>query len=157
MTPVSQSVDIIATTQPQKAGAVGRGINGTMALLGNHLFLPENNAATYVDVTAPCANPTVSPNPAPCATTEVHFLNTPAPVFVAGVAADPTHGYVYISESPGTANATVYRFDDSTITTRTRVGLPASSTSRRVGCRRPDAGRHGVLLAHLHATLRTLH
>jgi len=116
--PRSQTVDIIATTQPQKVGggAVGRGINGTMALLGNHLYLPENNAATYVDVTAPCANPTVSPNPAPCSTTELNFLNTPAPVFVAGVATDPAHGYVYISESPGAANATIYRFDDSTIT-----------------------------------------
>ena len=116
--PRSQTVDIIATTQPQKVGggAVGRGINGTMALLGNHLYLPENNAATYVDVTAPCANPTVSPNPAPCLTTTVNFLNTPAPVFVAGVATDPTHGFVYISESPGAANATIYRFDDSTIT-----------------------------------------
>jgi hypothetical protein len=114
--PRSQSVDIIATTQPQKAGVVGRGINGTMALLGNRLYLPENNAATYVDVTAPCANPTVNPNPAPCQTTTVNFLNTPAPVFVAGIAVDPTHGYVYISESPGTANATIYRFDDSTIT-----------------------------------------
>lgn len=116
--PRSQSVDVIATTQPQKTagGAAGRGINGTMALLGDHLYLPENNAATYVDVTAPCANPTVTPNPAPCATTEVSFLVTTAPVFVAGVAADPDHRYVYISQSPGTANATIYRFDDRTIT-----------------------------------------
>src|SRR4029077_6423578 len=112
------TVDIIATTQPQKVGggAVGRGINGTMALLGNHLYLPENNEATYVDVTAPCANPTVSPNPAPCSTTELNFLNTPAPVFVAGVATDPVTCYVYISESPGAPNATIFRFDDSTIT-----------------------------------------
>jgi len=84
--------------------------------LGNRLYLPENNAATYVDITAACANPTVSPNPAPCSTTTVNFLNTPSPVFVAGIAVDQTHGYVYISESPGTANATIYRFDDSTIT-----------------------------------------
>ncbi len=116
--PRSQSVDIIATTQPQKVGggAAGRGINGTIALLGDRLYLPENNAATYVDVTAPCANPTVSPNPAPCSTTEISFLNTPSPVFVAGVAADAAHRYVYISQSPGTANATVYRFDDRSIT-----------------------------------------
>jgi len=114
--PRSQTVDIVASTQPQKVGVTGRGINGTMALLGSRLYLPENNAATYFDITAACANPTVSPNPAPCSTTTVNFLNTPAPVFVAGIATDPAHGYVYISESPGTANATIYRFDDSTIT-----------------------------------------
>ncbi len=116
--PRTQSVDIVATTQPQKVGggAAGRGINGTMTKLGNLIFLPENNAATYFDTTAACANPTASPNPAPCATTTVNFLNTPSPVFVAGVAGDAVHNQLYISESPGTANATIYRFDVSTIT-----------------------------------------
>ncbi|MGZ4743648.1 MAG: IPT/TIG domain-containing protein [Oryzihumus sp.] len=114
--PRSQTVDVVATTQPQKVGGTGRGINGTMAILGNRLYLPENNAATYVDLTASCANPTVDPNPSPCATTTVDFLPTPAPVFVAGIATDARHGWVYISESPGTANATIYRFDASTIT-----------------------------------------
>ncbi len=113
-----QTVDIIATTQAQRVGGVaaGRGINGTMALLGNRLYLPENNAATYVDTTAACANPTVSPNPSPCATTTVDFLTTTVPVFVAGIGTDAKNGFVYISESPGTANATIYRFDASTIT-----------------------------------------
>ena len=116
--PRLQTVDIIAQTQAQKTVGVlvGRGINGTMALLGNRLFLPENNAATYVDVTAACANPVVSPNPSPCATTTVNFLITTVPVFVAGIGTDATHGFVYISSSPGAANATVYRFDASTIT-----------------------------------------
>jgi IPT/TIG domain len=116
--PRLQTVDIIAVTQPQKTTgtAVGRGINGTMALLGNRLYLPENNAATYVDTTAACANPLVNPNPAPCATTTVNFLATPAAVFVAGIATDAVHNLVYISESPGTANATIFRFDASTIT-----------------------------------------
>ena len=116
--PRSQTVDVVATTQAQSVGgaAVGRGINGTMALLGNRIFLPENNAATYFDITAACANPTVTPNPAPCQTTTVNFLPTPAPVFVAGVGADAKHNVVYISQSPGAANATVYRFDASTIT-----------------------------------------
>lgn len=114
--PRLQTVDVIATTQAAKVGGASRGINGTMALLGNRLFLPENNAATYVDTTAACANPAVSPNPAPCATTTVNFLATTTPVFVAGIAADAKNGSVYISESPGTANATIYRFDASTIT-----------------------------------------
>ncbi|MGA8979094.1 MAG: IPT/TIG domain-containing protein [Pedococcus sp.] len=122
--PRSQTVDVVATTQAQKVGggAAGRGINGTMALLGNRIFLPENNAATYFDTTSACANPTVDPNPAPCQTTTIDFLATPAPVFIAGVAADAKHDVVYISESPGTANATVYRFDASTITAATPGG-----------------------------------
>jgi len=124
--PRLQSVDIIAQTQPQNTGggAVGRGINGTMALLGNRLYLPENNAATFVDVTAPCANPVVNPNPAPCATTTVNFLTSTVPVFVAGIATDATHGLVYISASPGAANAVIYRFDASTITAANPGGTP---------------------------------
>jgi len=116
--PRLQTVDIIAQTQAQKTVGVlvGRGINGTMALLGNRLFLPENNAATFVDLTAACANPVVSPNPTPCATTIVNFLTSPVPVFIAGIATDVTHNSVYISSSPGAANATIYRFDASTIT-----------------------------------------
>jgi hypothetical protein len=114
--PLSQTVDIVATTQAAKAGGASRGINGTMTMLGNLVFLPENNAATYFDVTAACANPTVSPNPAPCATTALTFLQTPAPVFIAGMAADSVHNVVYISESPGTANATIFRIDATTIT-----------------------------------------
>jgi hypothetical protein len=125
--PRLQSVDIIAQTQAQKVGgvAVGRGINGTMALLGNRLYLPENNAATFVDVTAACANPLVNPNPAPCATTTVNFLTSAVPVFVAGIATDATHGLVYISASPGAANAVIYRFDASTITAANPGGTPA--------------------------------
>jgi len=125
--PRLQSVDIIAQTQAQKTvgTAVGRGINGTMALLGNRLYLPENNAATFVDVTAPCANPVVNPNPAPCATTTVNFLTSTVPVFVAGIATDATHGLVYISASPGAANAVIYRFDASTITAANPGGTPA--------------------------------
>jgi DNA-binding beta-propeller fold protein YncE len=46
----------------------------------------------------------------------LNFLTSPVPVFVAGVAADAAHNVVYISESPGTANATIYRFDAGTIT-----------------------------------------
>jgi IPT/TIG domain len=124
--PRLQSVDIIAQTQAQKTVGVlvGRGINGTMALLGNRLYLPENNAATFVDVTAPCANPTVNPNPSPCATTTVNFLTSTVPVFVAGIATDATHNMVYISESPGAANAVIYRFDASTITATNPGGTP---------------------------------
>jgi hypothetical protein len=110
--PRLQTVDTVAQTQAQKVGAASRGINGTMAILDHKLFLPENNAATYVDLSAAAA----CGSPTPCSTTTVNFLNTPAAVFVAGIATDAKHGYVYISESPGAANATIYRFDESTIT-----------------------------------------
>jgi len=119
--PRSQTVDIVAFTQAAKVGGPSRGINGTMALLGTRLFLPENNAATYFDTSAPCAAPgTVTP----CATITVNFLSSPVPVFVAGVAADNVHSAVYISESPGTANATIYRFDATTITAANPNGSP---------------------------------
>jgi hypothetical protein len=111
--PRSQTVDVVATTQAAKVGGPSKGINGTMALLGSRLFLPENNAATYVDLTAPCA---ARGAVAPCATVAVNFLGSTATVFVAGVAVDARHNAVYISESPGTANATIYRFDAATIT-----------------------------------------
>ncbi|MEP6814770.1 MAG: hypothetical protein ABI873_04370 [Marmoricola sp.] len=123
---------------PHRAGVPSRGINGTMAILDNKLFLPENNAATYVDLTAPCANPTVNPNPAPCSSTTVDFLTTPAPVFVSGIGVDRTHHYVYISQSSGGANATIYRFDASTIT----AARPGGSAGKVyvTGGRVPAAG-----------------
>ena len=123
--PRSQSVDVVGVTQAAKVGAASRGINGTMALLGTRLFLPENNAATYIDLTQPCAHPQASPNPAPCQSVTVNFLATPNPVFVAGIGVDATHNLVYISESPGTANATIYRFGTATITTANPNGTAA--------------------------------
>jgi hypothetical protein len=133
--PRTQTVDIVAVTQVQgKVGGVatGRGINGTMALLDGKLYLPENNAATYIDVAA-CPTAT-----GPCNTIPLDFLQTPAPVFVAGVAADPTNKFIYISESPGTANATIYRFDATTITAAKPGGsaAPVYVTAGRV----PAAG-----------------
>jgi hypothetical protein len=118
--PRSQTVDLIALTQA-KVGTAARGINGTMAMIGNLLFLPENNAATYVDVSQPCAAVgTVTP----CATISLNFLANPAPVFVAGIATDPARNLVYISSSPGGANATIFRFDASTITPANPGGNP---------------------------------
>ena len=124
--PRSQTVDIVGITQAAKVGAASRGINGTMTLLGNRLFLPENNAATYIDVTAPCANPAANPGIAPCASITLNFLTTPSAVFIAGVAADAQHNLLYISESPGTANATIYRFDVATITAANPNGTAGS-------------------------------
>jgi hypothetical protein len=111
--PRVQAVDIVATTQAARGGKPSKGINGTMAMLGTRVYLPENNAATYFDTAAACA---AKGTAAPCATVAVNFLNSTVPVFVAGVGVDAKHNAVYISQSPGTANATIYRFDDTTIT-----------------------------------------
>jgi hypothetical protein len=119
--PRSQTAEVIATTQAAKVGGPSKGINGTMALLGNRLFLPENNAATYVDLTAPCA---AKGTAAPCSSVKVNFISSTATVFVAGVAVDARHNVVYISESPGTANATIYRFDNATISAAVPNGTP---------------------------------
>jgi hypothetical protein len=119
--PRLQTVDIVAVTQPAKPGTTARGINGTMAMLGTKLFLPENNAATWFDTSAACA---AVGTLTPCITTSVQFLSTPAPVFVAGVATDPTHNLLYISNSSGGANAVIYRVDASTITAANPGGNP---------------------------------
>ena len=66
------------------------------------LVISENRAAAWFDITA-C--PTAL---GPCATTP---LPLPAGVFVAGVAADPAHHFVYAADSPGGANATIWRID----------------------------------------------
>jgi hypothetical protein len=95
-----------------------------MSMIGNLLFLPENNAATYVDTDAACAAVGTT---TPCATTSLNFLPNPAPVFVAGVGADPARNLLYISSSPGAANATIFRFDASTISDANPGGNPGSA------------------------------
>jgi hypothetical protein len=122
--PRSQTAEVIATTQAAKVGGASKGIHGTMALLGNRLFLPENNAATYVDTDAACAAVGTT---TPCATTSLNFLPNPAPVFVAGVGVDPARNLLYISSSPGGANATIFRFDASTISDANPGGNPGSA------------------------------
>jgi hypothetical protein len=122
-----QTIDDVAVTQAQKAGGAARGTNGTMAFLGSRLFLPENNAATYVDINAdhsgmwvPGASTAIGACDAlanTCPTsTALNFLTSPTAIFVSGIAADPAHHQIYISSSPGGADATIFRFDANTIT-----------------------------------------
>jgi hypothetical protein len=94
--PRLQTLDIVAVTGD------GRGANGTIGFIGNILYISENRAASFFDVTT-C--PTVA---GPCATTPIPL---PAGAFVAGVATDPVRNYVYAADSPGGANATIWRFD----------------------------------------------
>jgi hypothetical protein len=98
--PRLQTVSIVAVTGD------GRGANGTVGFIGNRLYISENRAASWIDITVcPTAFGT------PCAT-------TPLPIqpgaFIAGVATDQTNRLVYASDSPGGANATIWRYSEVT-------------------------------------------
>jgi hypothetical protein len=118
-------------TRTQTASIVtgdGKGANGSIAFLGNRLFISENPAATWFDVTA-CPLAT-----GPCGTTPIPL---PAGAFVAGVATDPAHGYIYISDSPGGSNATIWRYDTNNpavppVVYLTGGQLPAAGTPEAV-------------------------
>jgi hypothetical protein len=115
--PRLQTLQIVAVTGD------ARGANGTIAFAGlpgdtspmggvlgasqyqNVLFISENRAASWFDITA-C--PTAL---GPCATTPIPL---PSGAFISGVAADPVRHLVYASDSPGGANATIWRFDLTT-------------------------------------------
>jgi hypothetical protein len=98
--PRTQTVGIVAVTGD------GRGANGTIGFIGNRVYISENRAAAWFDVT------TCSPNAAaPCNTNPIPL---PSGVFVAGVATDPVNGFVYAADSPGGANANIWRYNVNT-------------------------------------------
>ncbi len=96
--PRTQAITIVAVTGD------GRGSNGTQGFIGNLLYVSGNRATQFFDITqCPLAS-------GPCG-----MASVPAPtgVFVAGTAADAVHSFVYFSDSPGGANAGIYRYDAS--------------------------------------------
>jgi hypothetical protein len=98
--PRTQTVGIVAVTGD------GRGANGTIGFIGNRVYISENRAAAWFDVT------TCPPNAAtPCNTTPIPL---PSGVFVAGVATDPVNGFVYAADSPGGANGNIWRYNINT-------------------------------------------
>lgn len=97
-----QTLEVVATTTD------GRGINGTIAFLGADLYLPENNAATVVTNAAGCRASSTSPGG--CATVALP-VGTPGAFFASAIATDPARGVVYVSTSPGGANATIFRYN----------------------------------------------
>jgi hypothetical protein len=101
--PRTQTVGIVAVTGD------GRGANGTIGFIGNNAYISENRAASFFNITA-CL-PNAAP---PCATTP---LPMPSGVFIAGVATDPVNGFVYAADSPGGANANIWRYSLATNTT----------------------------------------
>ncbi len=101
--PRTQTVGIVAVTGD------GRGANGTIGFIGNKLYISENRAAAWFDIT------TCPPGAAiPCNTNPIPL---PSGVFVAGVATDPVNGFVYAADSPGGANANIWRYNVAANTT----------------------------------------
>ncbi|HEX3592986.1 MAG TPA: hypothetical protein VHV74_25450 [Pseudonocardiaceae bacterium] len=136
--PRNQRVEVVAETTDQRNGAAGRGINGTMGMIGDDLYLPEDSGFTVVqDISAcPLGGGVV------CPTTPIN-IGVFGSTFGAGVAVDtnPAHsvaGLVYASDSPGSANATVYQYDVATNTSRVYLSQgqlpPAGTAEATVAC-----------------------
>ncbi|HET6934996.1 MAG TPA: IPT/TIG domain-containing protein [Candidatus Angelobacter sp.] len=115
--PRLQTISIIAVTGD------GRGANGTTGFIGNRFYISENRAATWIDITTcPLAGGV------PCSTNPIPL---PSGVFIAGVATDPVNNFVYASDSPGGANATIWRYNANTGVTAMYVNggqLPAAGS-----------------------------
>jgi hypothetical protein len=137
--PRVQSVDVVAMTTAQAIGQPGRGINGSMGMLGNDLYLPEDKGFTVVkDITAcPEANNVV------CPTAPLNIGGASGEPFGAAVAVDPNPehsaaGLVYGSDSEDGTAATIYQYDVATNTSRvyTTKGQvpPAGSAAATVYC-----------------------
>jgi hypothetical protein len=135
--PRVQSVDVVAQTTEQRAGVGGKGINGSMGMIGDDLYLPENQGFTVVKNISQCPT-TAGTTSQVCATIPLNigqfgFIFGSA----IGVDPDPQHlrsqqGLVYASISPGAANATVYQYDVATNTSRiyaTQGQMPAPNTA----------------------------
>lgn len=96
--PRTQAITIVAQTGDQ------RGANGTQGFIGNLLYISGNRASQFFDITK-----------CPLAAGPCGMASVPAPtgVFIAGTITDAAHQRVYLSSSPGAANATIYRYDAS--------------------------------------------
>jgi hypothetical protein len=137
--PRNQTVDVVAMTTEQRTGTLGRGINGSMGMLGDDLYLPENQGFTVVKAISAC--PTSGQV---CPTTPLNIAQFGF-IFGSAIGVDPdpqhlrsTAGLVYASVSPGAANATVYQYDIATNTSRIYAARgqmpPAGSAEATVYC-----------------------
>lgn len=131
--PRVQTVDVVAMTTEQRAGTLGRGINGSMGMIGDDLYLPENQGFTVVKGISACpASGQVCPT-IPLNIAQFGFVFGSA----IGVDPDPQHlrstaGLVYAAVSPGAANGTLYQYDVATNTARVyaaRGQLPAAGSA----------------------------
>ena len=133
--PRVQTVDTVAMTTEQRAGVAGKGINGSMGMIGDNLYLPENQGFTVVRGISGCpANNQV------CGTTPLN-IGQFGFIFGSAIGVDPNHGAagtVYAAISPGAANGTLYQYDVATNTSRIYatqgVMPPVGSAAATVWC-----------------------
>ena len=110
--PRSQTLTIIGTTGD------GRGANGTVGFIGTKLYISENRAASWLDITQCTDNSATPCSTAPGSASTVAGKTGTVPlapgVFIAGVATDPVHNLVYAADSPGGSAATIWRWNPAT-------------------------------------------
>jgi hypothetical protein len=135
----NMTVDVVAMTTEQRAGTGGKGINGSMGMLGDDLYLPENQGFTVVKNISKCPAAGQVCSTTPLNIAQFGFIFGSA----IGVDPDPQHlrsqaGLVYAAVSPGASPATVYQYDVATNTSRvyaTRGQMPpAGSAEATVYC-----------------------
>jgi hypothetical protein len=147
--PRVQTVDVVAMTTEQRAGTAGRGINGSMGMIGDDLYLPENQGFTVIKNISQCpalvggVSQVCSTTPLPIgqfgfifgsavgtdADIDIPDPNVPGALLHAG---HSKAGLVYTTISPGVANATLYQYDVFTNTARvfaTQGQMPAANTA----------------------------
>jgi hypothetical protein len=143
----NMTVDTVAMTTEQRVGTAGKGINGSMGMLGDDLYLPENQGFTVVRNISKCPAAGQVCGTSPLNIAQFGFIFGSA----IGVDPDPQHlrssppttpggpsGLVYAAVSPGASPATVYQYDVATNTSRvfaTRGQMPpAGSADATVYC-----------------------
>jgi hypothetical protein len=129
----NMTVDVVAMTTEQRVGTPGKGINGSMGMLGDDLYLPENQGFTVVKNISKCPAAGQVCGTVPLNIAQFGFIFGSA----IGVDPDPQHlrsqaGLVYAAVSPGASPATVYQYDVATNTSRvfaTRGQMPAAGSA----------------------------
>jgi hypothetical protein len=129
----NMTVDVVAQTTEQRAGTAGKGINGSMGMIGDDLYLPENQGFTVVKNASKCPAAGQVCGTVPLNIAQFGFIFGSA----IGVDPDPQHlrsqaGLVYAAVSPGASPATVYQYDVATNTSRvfaTRGQMPAAGSA----------------------------
>ena len=129
----NMTVDVVAMTTEQRVGTAGKGINGSMGMLGDDLYLPENQGFTVVKNISKCPAAGQVCGTVPLNIAQFGFIFGSS----VGVDPDPQHlrsqaGLVYAAVSPGASPATVYQYDVATNTSRvyaTRGQMPAAGSA----------------------------
>ena len=126
--PRLQTVDTVAMTTEQRAGVAGRGINGSMGMIGDDLYLPENQGFTVIK------NGAIPGAGQICGTTPLN-ISTFGLIFGSAIGVDPdlTHS----KAGPATRLCRPVRPTarcTSTTPRRTRL----ASTRRVARCHRPE-------------------